>query len=180
MRIAVLSTGHAGSIFNYYYRLLIDRHSSTKPTRRRGGCGQSLSFPLLSKSNHLIRCTRWFIPLLILPLPSSPPYFLILFLVSMIIHARPWYVPHVIVLNSSNFSQFLLYHTTHSPLSLLLLLATHPPHLIRVQFLGYKCNLCNGSHSGPLVVGCCATAGGHSPCRPVLVRCILFSSIRAV
>ncbi|KAI9509880.1 hypothetical protein F5148DRAFT_1011732 [Russula earlei] len=34
-------------------------------------------------------CTRWFIPLLILPLPSSPPYFLILFLISMIIHARP-------------------------------------------------------------------------------------------
>ena len=44
--------------------------------------------------NHVIRCTRWFIPLLILPLPSSPPYFLILFLISMIIHARPWYVPH--------------------------------------------------------------------------------------
>lgn len=39
-----------------------------------------------------MRCTRWFIPLLILPLPSSPPYFLILFLISMIIHARPWYV----------------------------------------------------------------------------------------
>jgi hypothetical protein len=37
------------------------------------------------------RCTRWFIPLLILPLPSSPPYFLVLFLISMIIHARPWY-----------------------------------------------------------------------------------------
>ncbi|KAI0271684.1 hypothetical protein BC834DRAFT_860811 [Gloeopeniophorella convolvens] len=34
-------------------------------------------------------CTRWFIPLLILPLPSAPPYFLILFLLSMIIHARP-------------------------------------------------------------------------------------------
>ncbi|KAN0138560.1 hypothetical protein V8E53_003548 [Lactarius tabidus] len=34
-------------------------------------------------------CTRWFIPLLILPLPSAPPYFLILFLISMIIHARP-------------------------------------------------------------------------------------------
>ncbi|KAH9043872.1 hypothetical protein EDB85DRAFT_1912672, partial [Lactarius pseudohatsudake] len=34
-------------------------------------------------------CTRWFIPLLILPLPSAPPFFLILFLISMIIHARP-------------------------------------------------------------------------------------------
>jgi len=49
----------------------------------------SLSFVLLSEYNHPIRCTRWFIPLLILPLPSSRPYFLILFLISMIIHARP-------------------------------------------------------------------------------------------
>jgi hypothetical protein len=30
--------------------------------------------------------------------------------------------------------------------------------------LGYKRHLCNGSHGGPLVVSCCATAGGHSPC----------------
>ena len=93
--VGVLSTGHAERTFNYYYLLLLsDRHYySSTPTRT--GCGELLSFFLvLSKYNYVIRCTRWFIPLLILPLPSSPPYFLILFLISMIIHARPWYVPH--------------------------------------------------------------------------------------
>ncbi|KAJ7596614.1 hypothetical protein C8J56DRAFT_917882 [Mycena floridula] len=34
-------------------------------------------------------CTRWFIPLLLLPLPTAPPYLLLLFLVSLIIHAKP-------------------------------------------------------------------------------------------
>ncbi|KAI0063224.1 hypothetical protein BV25DRAFT_1824800 [Artomyces pyxidatus] len=34
-------------------------------------------------------CTRWFIPLLLLPLPSAPPYFLVLFLVSLTLHAHP-------------------------------------------------------------------------------------------
>lgn len=63
--------------------------------RTRRGCGELLwFFFLLPNRNHVVRCTRWFIPLLILPLPSSPPYFLIIFLISMIIHARPWYVPH--------------------------------------------------------------------------------------
>ncbi|KAI0045741.1 hypothetical protein FA95DRAFT_1560870 [Auriscalpium vulgare] len=34
-------------------------------------------------------CTRWFIPLLLLPLPSAPPYFLALFLISLTLHAHP-------------------------------------------------------------------------------------------
>ncbi|KAF8167849.1 hypothetical protein B0H34DRAFT_683301 [Crassisporium funariophilum] len=34
-------------------------------------------------------CTRWFLPLLLLPLPTAPPYFLILFLFSLTIHAKP-------------------------------------------------------------------------------------------
>jgi len=34
-------------------------------------------------------CTRWFLPLLLLPLPTAPPYFLILFLISLTMHAKP-------------------------------------------------------------------------------------------
>ncbi|KJA29358.1 hypothetical protein HYPSUDRAFT_211239 [Hypholoma sublateritium FD-334 SS-4] len=34
-------------------------------------------------------CTRWYLPLLLLPLPTAPPYFLLLFLVSITIHAKP-------------------------------------------------------------------------------------------
>ncbi|VDB86521.1 unnamed protein product [Peniophora sp. CBMAI 1063] len=34
-------------------------------------------------------CTRWFVPLLLLPLPSAPPYFLLVFLTSLVVHARP-------------------------------------------------------------------------------------------
>jgi len=34
-------------------------------------------------------CTRWFLPLLLLPLPTAPPYFLILFLFSLTMHAKP-------------------------------------------------------------------------------------------
>jgi hypothetical protein len=34
-------------------------------------------------------CTRWFLPLLLLPLPTAPPYFLLLFLFSLTMHARP-------------------------------------------------------------------------------------------
>ncbi|KAL5495870.1 hypothetical protein ACEPAI_1334 [Sanghuangporus weigelae] len=34
-------------------------------------------------------CTRWFLPLVILPLPTAPPYFLAVFLISMFLHARP-------------------------------------------------------------------------------------------
>ncbi|KII86400.1 hypothetical protein PLICRDRAFT_56110 [Plicaturopsis crispa FD-325 SS-3] len=34
-------------------------------------------------------CTRWFLPLLLLPMPTAQPYFLILFLFSLMMHARP-------------------------------------------------------------------------------------------
>ncbi|KAJ7198925.1 hypothetical protein C8J57DRAFT_1270191 [Mycena rebaudengoi] len=34
-------------------------------------------------------CTRWFLPLLLLPLPTAPPYFLALFLLSLFIQAKP-------------------------------------------------------------------------------------------
>ncbi|KDR85252.1 hypothetical protein GALMADRAFT_218337 [Galerina marginata CBS 339.88] len=34
-------------------------------------------------------CTRWFLPLLLLPLPTAPPYFLVLFLFSLTLHAKP-------------------------------------------------------------------------------------------
>ncbi|EGO02825.1 hypothetical protein SERLA73DRAFT_176227 [Serpula lacrymans var. lacrymans S7.3] len=34
-------------------------------------------------------CTRWFLPLLLLPLPTAPPYFLLLFLFSLGLHAKP-------------------------------------------------------------------------------------------
>ncbi|KAJ6573995.1 hypothetical protein DFH09DRAFT_1151639 [Mycena vulgaris] len=34
-------------------------------------------------------CTRWFLPLLLLPLPTAPPYFLVLFLLSLFIQAKP-------------------------------------------------------------------------------------------
>ncbi|EPQ60995.1 hypothetical protein GLOTRDRAFT_135572 [Gloeophyllum trabeum ATCC 11539] len=34
-------------------------------------------------------CTRWFLPLLIIPVPTAQPYFLVLFLLSLILHARP-------------------------------------------------------------------------------------------
>jgi hypothetical protein len=148
---------------NTYLINMIDYSSTALRPDRRRGCGLFLSFFPLSKSDHLIRCTRWFIPLLILPLPSSPPYFLILFLISMIIHARPWYVPHVTILNSSNLLQFLLHHTPHGTVSLFLLLAAHPPRLIRVQFLGYKRYLCNDHHGSSFVASCCTTASGHSP-----------------
>ncbi|PFH54711.1 hypothetical protein AMATHDRAFT_52478 [Amanita thiersii Skay4041] len=34
-------------------------------------------------------CTRWFLPLLLLPLPTAPPFFLLLFLFSLTMHAKP-------------------------------------------------------------------------------------------
>ncbi|KAF8557397.1 hypothetical protein OG21DRAFT_1482271 [Imleria badia] len=42
-----------------------------------------------SPSHSLVRCTRWFLPLLLLPLPTAPPYFLMLFLLTLALHARP-------------------------------------------------------------------------------------------
>ncbi|KAF9535761.1 hypothetical protein CPB83DRAFT_872548 [Crepidotus variabilis] len=34
-------------------------------------------------------CTRWFLPLLLLPLPTAPPFFLVLFILSLTMHAKP-------------------------------------------------------------------------------------------
>ncbi|KAJ7630457.1 hypothetical protein FB45DRAFT_915550 [Roridomyces roridus] len=34
-------------------------------------------------------CTRWFLPLLLLPLPTAPPYFLVLFLLALFIQSKP-------------------------------------------------------------------------------------------
>ncbi|KAF9015416.1 hypothetical protein BDQ17DRAFT_1295211 [Cyathus striatus] len=34
-------------------------------------------------------CTRWFLPLLLLPIPTASPYFLLLFLFSLTLHAKP-------------------------------------------------------------------------------------------
>ncbi|KAI0762607.1 hypothetical protein C8Q74DRAFT_1291276 [Fomes fomentarius] len=34
-------------------------------------------------------CTRWYLPLVLLPIPIAPPYFLFLFLFSTTMHARP-------------------------------------------------------------------------------------------
>ncbi|KAF8508236.1 hypothetical protein BU17DRAFT_56837 [Hysterangium stoloniferum] len=48
------------------------------------------------------RCTRWFLPLLLLPLPIASPYFLLLFLLSLILHARPCF--YCIVLLTALFT----------------------------------------------------------------------------
>ncbi|KAI1797516.1 hypothetical protein LXA43DRAFT_980838 [Ganoderma leucocontextum] len=34
-------------------------------------------------------CTRWYLPLVLLPMPIAPPYYLLLFLFSTTMHARP-------------------------------------------------------------------------------------------
>ncbi|KIY64626.1 hypothetical protein CYLTODRAFT_325765, partial [Cylindrobasidium torrendii FP15055 ss-10] len=44
-------------------------------------------------------CTRWFLPLLLLPFPSTSSYFLLLFVFSMTMHAKPCF--YCIVLISS-------------------------------------------------------------------------------
>ncbi|KAF8746226.1 hypothetical protein AX14_000025 [Amanita brunnescens Koide BX004] len=46
-------------------------------------------------------CTRWFLPLLLLPLPTAPPLFLLLFLFSLTLHAKPCF--YCIVLLSTLF-----------------------------------------------------------------------------
>ncbi|CAG8470852.1 9635_t:CDS:2 [Ambispora gerdemannii] len=34
-------------------------------------------------------CMRWFIPLLLLPFPNAPPFFVLTFLISYFLHQRP-------------------------------------------------------------------------------------------
>ncbi|KAF7319936.1 hypothetical protein MKEN_00777200 [Mycena kentingensis (nom. inval.)] len=38
----------------------------------------------------MVWCTRWYLGLLLLPLPTAPPYFLTLFLAALFIQAKPW------------------------------------------------------------------------------------------
>lgn len=60
-----------------------------------------------SISHTLARCTRWFLPLLLLPLPTAPPYFLVLFLLTLALHARPWSVPsHYLAVRCSRVPSF--------------------------------------------------------------------------
>ncbi|KAI0793325.1 hypothetical protein C8Q75DRAFT_874003 [Abortiporus biennis] len=46
-------------------------------------------------------CTRWYLPLVILPLPIAPPYFLVLFLFSTTLHAKPCF--YCIILMTAMF-----------------------------------------------------------------------------
>ncbi|KAI0089998.1 hypothetical protein BDY19DRAFT_941826 [Irpex rosettiformis] len=46
-------------------------------------------------------CTRWYLPLVLLPLPIAPPYFLALFLFSTTLHAKPCF--YCIILLTSLF-----------------------------------------------------------------------------
>ncbi|KIO07431.1 hypothetical protein M404DRAFT_409811 [Pisolithus tinctorius Marx 270] len=62
-------------------------------------------------------CTRWFLPLLLLPLPTAPPYFLVLFLFTLALHARPCFYCIILLaalfLSSCYWQSFPL----HAPLS---------------------------------------------------------------
>ncbi|KAI5117808.1 hypothetical protein M0805_004568 [Coniferiporia weirii] len=50
----------------------------------------------------MFRCTRWFLPLVILPLPTAPPIFLLVFLLSLTLCARPCF--YCIVLLTALFT----------------------------------------------------------------------------
>ena len=54
----------------------------------RGLVGSAWKVPVVAA----MWCTRWFLPLLLLPLPTAPPLFLLLFLFSLTLHAKPWCV----------------------------------------------------------------------------------------
>jgi len=47
-------------------------------------------------------CTRWFLPLVILPIPTAQPFFLIIFMLSLILDARPCF--YCILLLSALFT----------------------------------------------------------------------------
>ncbi|KAG1758006.1 hypothetical protein EDB19DRAFT_1660222 [Suillus lakei] len=57
-------------------------------------------------------CTRWFLPLLLLPLPTAQPFFLVLFLFSLALHAKPCFYCIVLLgalfLSSCYWQSFLL------------------------------------------------------------------------
>ncbi|KAI5897528.1 uncharacterized protein SCHCODRAFT_02609550 [Schizophyllum commune H4-8] len=46
-------------------------------------------------------CTKWFLPLFFLPLPTAPPLFLLLFIISLVAHAKPCF--YCIILISTIF-----------------------------------------------------------------------------
>ncbi|KAJ3879339.1 hypothetical protein F5051DRAFT_371261 [Lentinula edodes] len=46
-------------------------------------------------------CTRWYLPLILLPLPTAPPIFLLLFLFTLTMHAKPCF--YCIILLSTLF-----------------------------------------------------------------------------
>ncbi|KAK0197669.1 hypothetical protein F5146DRAFT_972150 [Armillaria mellea] len=57
-------------------------------------------------------CARWFLPLLLLPLPTAPPYFLLLFLLSLMMHAKPCFYCIILIMglfiSSCNWQPFSL------------------------------------------------------------------------
>jgi len=62
-------------------------------------------------------CTRWFLPLLLLPLPTAPPYFLILFLFSLTMHAKPCFYCIVLLTTLFVSSCYWQPFPTDSPLT---------------------------------------------------------------
>ncbi|KAJ7837176.1 hypothetical protein B0H14DRAFT_3870513 [Mycena olivaceomarginata] len=62
-------------------------------------------------------CTRWFLPLLLLPLPTAPPYFLVLFLLSLFIQAKPCFYCIVVLITLFFSSCYWQPFPIDSPLS---------------------------------------------------------------
>ncbi|KAJ7651942.1 hypothetical protein DFH06DRAFT_1048551 [Mycena polygramma] len=62
-------------------------------------------------------CTRWFLPLLLLPLPTAPPYFLVLFLLSLFIQAKPCFYCIVVLVTLFFSSCYWQPFPIDSPLS---------------------------------------------------------------
>ncbi|KAJ6569630.1 hypothetical protein B0H19DRAFT_1219467 [Mycena capillaripes] len=62
-------------------------------------------------------CTRWFLPLLLLPLPIAPPYFLVLFLLSLFIQAKPCFYCIVVLVTLFFSSCYWQPFPIDSPLS---------------------------------------------------------------
>jgi len=90
-------------------------------------------------------CTRWFLPLLLLPLPTAPPYFLVLFLLTLALHARPCFYCIILLaalfLSSCYWQSFPLDAHLSVPWSNNIttfseaLNATLPPHLNTLEFV---------------------------------------------
>ncbi|TDL21261.1 hypothetical protein BD410DRAFT_310247 [Rickenella mellea] len=76
----------------------------TEQFRKITGNFQQISGPsgLSALNFNTMWCTRWFLPLIILPLPTAPPFFLIVLLISLTLHARPCF--YCMVLLSALFA----------------------------------------------------------------------------